>query len=41
MKKLLLTAAIIALTGLQPALAHEGEDHSKTEQHGQRIYYHN
>lgn len=35
MKKLLLTAAIIALTGLQPALAHEGEDHSKTEQHGQ------
>lgn len=35
MKKLLLTAAILALAGGQPALAHEGEDHSKTEQHGQ------
>ena len=36
MKKLLLTTAILALAGFQqPALAHEGEDHSKTEQHGQ------
>ncbi len=36
MKKLLLTTAILAFAGLQqPALAHEGEDHSKTEQHGQ------
>lgn len=35
MKKLMLAAAILALTGLHPVLAHEGEDHSKTEQHGQ------
>lgn len=36
MKKLLFTTAILAFAGLQqPALAHEGEDHSKTEQHGQ------
>jgi len=36
MKKILLTTAILAFAGLQqPALAHEGEDHSKTEQHGQ------
>lgn len=36
MKKLLLTATILALTGLnQPAFAHGDEDHSKTEQHGQ------
>lgn len=35
MKKLLLTTAILALAGFQqPALAHEGEDHYKTEQHG-------
>lgn len=35
MQELLFTAAIISLIGLHPALAHEGEDHLKTEQHGQ------
>lgn len=36
MKKLMLTAAILALTGLsQPAFAQVDEDHSKMEQHNQ------
>lgn len=37
MNKLLITAAIIALTGLQQpaAFAHGDEEHSKMEQHGQ------